>query len=151
MLRSLSRKLISCSIGRAYVPASWGRLIGCYIPFLPSLTLSCSNSSDGISWASSIPDWHWLIDMSLYWSLWKKPPAKTKIKKIYTALTKLNCILQPFHVWKVMGISHMYDNSIIIRDSKHFLSNSPIHQCLSLLMELAQYPRDDKICEYSQK
>lgn len=109
---SLSRKLISCSIGRAYVPASRGRLIGCYIPFLPSLTLSCSNSSDGISWASSIPDWHWLIDMSLYWSLWKKPPAKTIIKKIYTALTKLNCILQPFHVWKVMGISHMYDNSL---------------------------------------
>lgn len=42
------------------------------IPFRPSLTLSCSKSSDGMSWASSIPDWHWLIDISLYWSLWKQ-------------------------------------------------------------------------------
>lgn len=34
MLRSLSRKLISCSIGRAYVPASWGRLITVVVIYL---------------------------------------------------------------------------------------------------------------------
>lgn len=103
MLRSLSRKLISCSIGRAYVPASWGRLIGCYIPFLPSLTLSCSNSSDGISWASSIPDWHWLIDMSLYWSLWKKPPAKTIIKKFIQLSQNLIAFYSRFMFEKLWG------------------------------------------------
>lgn len=103
MLRSLSRKLISCSIGRAYVPASWGRLISCYIPFLPSLTLSCSNSSDGISWASSIPDWHWLIDMSLYWSLWKKPPAKTIIKKFIQLSQNLIAFYSRFMFEKLWG------------------------------------------------
>lgn len=103
MLRSLSRKLISCSIGRAYVPASRGRLIGCYIPFLPSLTLSCSNSSDGISWASSIPDWHWLIDMSLYWSLWKKPPAKTTIKKFIQLSQNLIAFYSRFMFEKLWG------------------------------------------------
>lgn len=49
-------------------------------------------------------DWHVTVLKSL-----KKPTVKTIIKQIHTALTKLNCILQPFHVWKVQGISHMYD------------------------------------------